>query len=64
MSKKWEYHNSFIYGAHSYITWIRPMYMNEDGSHHFETKVEKATKKEIKEAQNSTNLYFTKFSEG
>jgi len=61
MSKKWKYLNAFIYGGYSYITWIRPSFMNEDGSWQFDTKVEVATKKEIKEAEDAADLYFMKF---
>jgi hypothetical protein len=57
MGKKWEYHTAFMYSGDSYITWIRPGYINEDGSYHFETKVEKATKTEIKEAQSTNNVF-------
>ena len=61
MDKRWKYLNAFIYVDHSYITWIRPCYIKEDGSIQFDTKVEVATKKEIKEAEEASNLLFMKF---
>jgi len=61
--KKWICTGVFSYAGDTYTIWVRPMYKHADYTQHFESKVEKSTAAEVKEAmENHGPEYFAGFN--